>query len=68
MRDCLRLTGRRTTRDLGSVTGDTATTRRREATPTSPNSAFLTSPETEPVRCSTTCGSKYAGPCATSAS
>ncbi|WP_405947637.1 hypothetical protein OG588_14460 [Streptomyces prunicolor] len=47
MRDCLRLAGRRTTRDPGPVTGGTATTRRRKATPASPNSTF---PETETVR------------------
>jgi len=50
MRDCLRLTGRRTTRDLDSVTGDAATIRRREATPASPNNTLPTSPETETVR------------------
>ncbi|MFG2781449.1 hypothetical protein ACGFY7_26825 [Streptomyces prunicolor] len=52
MRDCLRLAGRRTTRDPGPVTGGTATTRPREATPASPNSTFpaRTSPETETVR------------------
>ncbi|MGW0836104.1 hypothetical protein [Streptomyces prunicolor] len=51
MRDCLRLAGRRTTRDPGTVTGGTATTRRK-ATPASLNRAFpaRTSPETETVR------------------
>ncbi|MFD4557236.1 hypothetical protein ACFWP5_23460 [Streptomyces sp. NPDC058469] len=51
-RDRLRLAGRRTTRDPGSVTGGTATIRRRKATPASPNntSTARTSPETETVR------------------
>lgn len=55
--------------DLIAASG-TDITRRRKATPASPKrtSPSRTSPETEPVRCSTTCGSKYAEPCATSAS
>ncbi|WP_158711667.1 hypothetical protein [Streptomyces xylophagus] len=52
MRDCLRLAGRRTTRDLDSATGGTAAIRRLEAAPVSPDTTFptRTAPETEPVR------------------